>query len=374
MVGRTNSGVGGSGLGSLNSKCLVWLPLNGSWDNYGNSDLTFKPSANSNWSWQYIGPVYPACYFSSSHTSGYGKSDKPIMIGKQQSFFCWGRFNTLTSMSSLGGSFGGQHRADNGTGMGLNIKYVSASTGYLTISTGKGNSTDRTYNTYCGSTLLNAYNWYHLGYTYDGNVAKLYVNGKLDGTHTVGDLSIVADNVIIGVWELAASVATDVYDQYELYGGEQDVRIYNTVLTEKEITKLYEQRPITKPRTKPVRYIKCEINGSSANSGSHFVEVQAFNASGQNVAKGKTGNLVTDEVIASNPYLETGSVTIDLGSIQDINYIKIWHYFADSRYYYKNKCSVSTDGTNYEEMFNSDINGQYVETGNGFVVMMVPGK
>lgn len=371
MIGRTNSGVGGTGLGSLNSKCLVWLPLNGSWDNYGNSDLIFKPAANSHWSWQYAGPVYPATYFSNSYTSGGAVSDKSILLGKQQSFFCWGRIDQFLSTSDLAGSFGGQHRYPSNTGLGLNIKYNNDTSGYLTVSTGTGSA--RTFNTYCGSTLLTAKTWYHLGYTYDGTTIRLYVNGKLDGEHKVGDLSVPADYINIGVWSYNNSGTTAFETNYQLSGCEQDVRIYNTVLTEKEILKLYEQRPITAVRTKPVRYVKCDINGSNVNTGSHFVEIQVFNAAGTNVALNKLGNVVTDGAINSN-YKETTSITIDLGSIQNINYVKIWHYYADARYYYKNKCLVSTDETNYEEMFNSDISGQYCEADTGFVVMMVPGK
>jgi len=66
--------------------------------------------------------------------------------------------------------------------MGLTFKYVSATTGYLSCNTGDGSS--RTYNYYCGKTLLMADNWYHVCLTYDGNTIKFYVDGKEDGVHS----------------------------------------------------------------------------------------------------------------------------------------------------------------------------------------------
>jgi len=64
--------------------------------------------------------------------------------------------------------------------MGITIKYVSSTTGYLSVNTGTGSA--RTYNTYCGTTLLQANTWYHGGYTYDGTNIRIYVNGVCEKT------------------------------------------------------------------------------------------------------------------------------------------------------------------------------------------------
>jgi hypothetical protein len=66
--------------------------------------------------------------------------------------FCWFKFTSLNSSSSLGGNLVSQHRYASNAGMGISIKYVSSTTGYLSVNTGNGSS--RTYNTYCGTTLL----------------------------------------------------------------------------------------------------------------------------------------------------------------------------------------------------------------------------
>jgi hypothetical protein len=184
VIGRTNSFISGGKIKSLNKSCVVWLPLNGNAKNYGNSDLVFSPSRPGIKS-AYGGNIYPGCYCNYTYTAGGLSSDKAIELGNNQSFFCWLRFDSLMSTSNLGGSAGGQHRSSSNTGLGLNIKYVSSTTGYLTVSTGNGST--RTYNKYCGSTLLTAGGWYHLGYTYNGTNLNLYVNGKLDGTFTITD-------------------------------------------------------------------------------------------------------------------------------------------------------------------------------------------
>jgi hypothetical protein len=113
--------------------------------------------------------------------------------------------------------------------MGITIRYVSATTGYLSVSTGNG--TSRTYNTYYGKTLLQAGTWYHGGYTYDGTTIRLYVNGSLDGEFERSDMKIVPDNIQIFRWSLPTSSFT--FD-----GCLNDVRIYDNVLSPREIKEI----------------------------------------------------------------------------------------------------------------------------------------
>ena len=173
MVGTTNASAGGGNILSLNKACLIWLPLNGNTKNYGSSDLVFYPNPYT--SSVYPGFTYAGCYKNFIAKGGGLISDKPILLGNNQSFFCWANFDSLTANSALGAGLGGQHRMSSNIGMGLTIRYVSATTGYISVSTGTG--TSRTYNTYYGNTLLHAGSWYHLGYTYDGTTICLYVNG-----------------------------------------------------------------------------------------------------------------------------------------------------------------------------------------------------
>ena len=139
-----------------------------------------------------------------------------------------------------------------------------------------------------------------------------------------------------------------------------------------------------------VRYIKNCIKGSTANTGNHWVELQAIK-DGINIAKGKnvTGttsstspnpyNAITDGDITTSKYGQSSTsgnqcITIDLGASYDLDEIAVWTYFGDYRSYYDNKTYVSSNNTNFEEIINDYMldtsNGHrinaYTETYNGY--------
>lgn len=129
-----------------------------------------------------------------------------------------------------------------------------------------------------------------------------------------------------------------------------------------------------------IRYIRDWINESTVNNGDHWVEIQAYNGS-TNVAAGATvtashppnaGTLamVTDGNTASANYvgLNAGEpcwVQVDLGDAHELAQIKVWHYYADGRTYHKTKTEVSEDGIAWYRIFDSAIEGEYVETADG---------
>jgi hypothetical protein len=55
----------------------------------------------------------------------------------------------------------------------------------------------------------------------------------------------------------------------------------------------------------------------------------------------------------------------DLGAIYNIEYVQIWHYYADGRTYHNNKTEVSRDGANWITIFDTDVSGEYAETSTG---------
>lgn len=137
----------------------------------------------------------------------------------------------------------------------------------------------------------------------------------------------------------------------------------------------------------PVRYIKDYANGSTANSSSHWVEIQAFSY-GKNVALNKTivegainpypaGNtidLLLDGITTTTPYVHSniGYVLIDLEEVYDVQMIKVWHYWGDGRTYYGTKTQVSADGVNWITVFDSAIEGTYKETADGHTIICRP--
>lgn len=81
-------------------------------------------------------------------------------------------------------------------------------------------------------------------------------------------------------------------------------------------------------------------------------------------------SILTDGVTATTPWIgpsATGlsSMTVDLGSAQDVSTIKVWHYWADGRTYNNTKTEVSTDNTNWTTIYDSAVSGTYKETSSG---------
>ena len=207
----------------------VWLPLTDNLNNQGLSNLTFS-TISGNTTVNNSGKI-GKCYANNSNTAGGIISNTAIDLGTKQSMFCWFKFSSLMSNSSLGGAMVTQHRYGSNSGMGLTIKYVSSTTGYLSINTGNGSS--RTYNTYCGTTLLQADTWYHGGYTYDGSTIKIYVNGICELTQSYSGMYCPADYIAVFAWSLQGT--SDIHSNYKLNGSINDVRIYDHCLSLKEV-------------------------------------------------------------------------------------------------------------------------------------------
>lgn len=205
----------------------VWLPLTGTLENQGLSDLKFS-IRNAEYTQTNNSGKIGVCYENTAHNNGGIVSDKMIDLGSKQSMCCWINMTDVYSSSSLMG-IGGQHRFSTNTGMGLTIRYVSATTGYLSVNTGDGSS--RTYNKYYGKTLMNTGKWYHVCYTYDGSDVKLYVDGELDATHTVGALSVPAEYVSVFLWSYN-------HNNYIFSGRINDFRCYDHVLSPAEVKEI----------------------------------------------------------------------------------------------------------------------------------------
>lgn len=125
-----------------------------------------------------------------------------------------------------------------------------------------------------------------------------------------------------------------------------------------------------------IRYIRDTVSGSTANSSNHWVEIQAYDINEVNIALGKSASssLLTDGSTSSSPYYSGGPATVDLGSVEIVNYLKIWHYWADGRTYHDIKTEVSVDNVNWITVFDSNIDGEYKETSSGKTIILRPNK
>ena len=135
------------------------------------------------------------------------------------------------------------------------------------------------------------------------------------------------------------------------------------------------------------RYIRDQVNGSNQNTSAHWVEIQAYDLAGTNIALGKTvtgfdGNddpivtptsgsysLVVDNNLATTPYLDMGNglrkVVVDLGAVTELSRVNVLHYFSDSRTYNNTLTEISDDGITWTPIFDSSVSGTYVETSAG---------
>ena len=206
---------------------------------------------------------------------------------------------------------------------------------------------------------------------------KWYLNGQLDTTgnfsfSTIGettfDLTIgsgyTSDFVgnLEGVRQYATVLsATDVESQYK------------TGLSIDNIGNMHSKHLDESPK---VRYIRDYLNGSTSNSGSHWIEIQANDTDGVNVALNADaydevgnpepeltdGNTNTNSYVSGNTYME-----VDLGSVFLLDNVHIWHYYSDGRTYYGTKTEVSVDGQNWITIFDNEVDGLYPETPSGKV-------
>lgn len=212
----------------------VWLPLNGNIENKGCSGLTFS-TVSTNTAVSTSGKI-GSCYANDSFNAGGLVSDTTIELGQHQSMFCWFMFTGLNSGSGLGGGLVSQHRHTANSGMGITIKYVSATTGYLSVNTGNGSN--RTFNAYYGTTLLQANTWYHGGYTYDGTKIRIYVNGVCEKEQAYTGMLVPADYVTTFCWSFNSSTGSTPYGNYKFKGSLNDVRVYDHTLSLSEIKAL----------------------------------------------------------------------------------------------------------------------------------------
>ena len=122
-----------------------------------------------------------------------------------------------------------------------------------------------------------------------------------------------------------------------------------------------------------IRYVRDFISGSTANTNNHWCEFKVINSLGENLAWGKDlvrsdnnilSNTVATDGIVDSSYISMSQsqyVTLDLGYVEDIHKVHIWHYYPDGRTYYNNRVEVSRDGENWWTVYS----GQKPETVNG---------
>lgn len=222
----------------------VWLPLNGSLENKGLSDLTFQIVNYNNAiiSATTGGKVVSGLYKrTTKETADYIISDKNITLDGDVTMCCWAKVTGVGYAGTANGIFG-QHGHLTG-GLGITMKDVSSTDLRMSVNTGlygDSGTSDRTFCTYYGST--NIYNaWHHLCLTYNSSTRQLrmYVDGNLEtitgyGSYiTLAGNSTVARPIILFAWS-TDHLGSDI-PYYRPPCELNDVRIYDHCLSPREV-------------------------------------------------------------------------------------------------------------------------------------------
>ena len=217
----------------------------------------------------------------------------------------------------------------------------------------------------------------HFVMTYDGAVQKIFADGiKVSESSTSGAVSL-GELYIGGYYQ---------YETYDFNGKIRDLQFFAREFSEAEVSSfsanamsvdnignMHSKHLDESPK---VRYIRDYLNGSTYNSGEHWVEIQANDTDGVNVALNADaydevgnpepeltdGNTNTNSYVSGNTYME-----VDLGSVFLLDNVHIWHYYGDGRTYYGTKTEVSVDGQNWITIFDNEVDGLYPETPSGKV-------
>ena len=218
----------------------VWLPLIDNTDNYGLSDLQFS-AQNGNYTYRStVGVLNKYCYKNTSTSAGAMCSDRKLNIGNHLSMFTWVYIDSYaenpTGIGGMHAIHGSGYPAANGMSMNINLVGGNHVVG---VSTGTGSA--RTWGDYNGATNIPTGIWQHIGFTYDNSHIRIYVNGKLDATYAYTGQYNPADYVHLFSWardEYSYPGQPNVFYAYQTIGKLQDFRVYDHVLTTKEIKEL----------------------------------------------------------------------------------------------------------------------------------------
>lgn len=207
----------------------IWLPFNGDLHNQGLSNLQFS-LANSTQTVIDDNGKIGKCFKNQGTASDGIYSNSTINLSSTLSMFCWFKFDSIGSNNI--NAMITQCATANKEGFILFLHKSSTTSGYLAVENGAST------NLYKGSTLLQAGQWYHGGFTYDGANLKLYLNGRLDGEwNNIGGTTL---NTYIGIflWAIRADRTPPIGSSYHFAGYLNDVRIYDHCLSNKEIEEI----------------------------------------------------------------------------------------------------------------------------------------
>lgn len=219
---------------------IAWYPLNGNKLDYSGNDYHLYTHGTTSDLIESTNGKIGKCYEVGAIAKTVRLSSDAVKGFKDDcSMFCWINVKQLANTNTANGVVTNHEHTDSAPyGMGITLKAIDTNNFRVSCNTayvGGG----RTYHTYYGNTNLNLNKWYHIGFTYCEKTKKLnfYVNGKLDGTHTIPSDKVMAYKVqpisIFG-WSLTNLDSANYRPAQKI----NDVRIYNEELSPKVINEI----------------------------------------------------------------------------------------------------------------------------------------
>lgn len=246
---------------------LVWAPLtntSGLPEQNGTSSVTWTLQNGSS---SIVikndgsGKIAPSCYerVTMNAAEAYRTSAKLPALSRV-TMCCWA-YVIETVGDTANGLITNHSHSDN-AGLGITVKQVSTSDYRISCSTGNG--TNRTYMTYYGTTNIKN-KWCHLALTYDGVSVQLYVNGVLEKSQAYGN-KVISDYFDIFNWSTTHYTNASYRPKCKL----QDVRLYDEVLSAKELREIAKGLAVHIPCNQPWRSINL-FNINSLSSYTNYV-------------------------------------------------------------------------------------------------------
>lgn len=218
---------------------LVWLPLTDrslNPINQGVDDCTFSIKNNHDAIWMNNDGLTCYCLerlYKGGSYNDYIRSSKNFNLTGDISMFCWLYvFETYTDRYYANGVITNHNHVDY-SGVGLTVRYISASDYRISCSTGTGSS--RTYDDYYGTTNIKN-QWHHCGLTYNraSQTLKLWVDGNVEYTLTGYNNYAASNPFDLFNWSTGYVSNSDHRALCRL----NDVRLYDHELSQKEIKEL----------------------------------------------------------------------------------------------------------------------------------------
>lgn len=109
--------------------------------------------------------------------------------------------------------------------------------------------------------------WHHIVFTYDGNLQKIYVDGALNSTETVGVLDAKdTQPIYIGSERTSAAGNPDAGSFFQFSGAISKIRIHSDALTDANVLNNYNQELAAHPGISPVALTKPPVHRWSFNN------------------------------------------------------------------------------------------------------------